>query len=305
MKMEHKNEKTDNVKNTLTQDVFLYTDEAGIDVLACKCQNPYCNNFFTKKANSKKNQCGCVFIENGRKTGIANKKENSIYFPPNYNFAVCFYDNYNGFFIINKEDAKFVKEHHCTALINKSIDRVDPVCTINGKQVLLARLIMSTPDDMEVDHINHNTNDLRRCNLRNCTREQNNFNKKKAKQGRVIQDTDGKYIIIDFTKEDVSNCRFDTEEEALDFLFVLQDKCFGEFGQRKSEEISEKHKTDYFDDGILYCDGILKEIQNLNKKNVYNLIYNNIRRDFISKRISLELFGQQVNELITAYKNSQ
>lgn len=303
MKNELKNGQRDNDKNIPAQDMFLYTDEAGIDVLASKCQNQFCNNFFTRKANSKKTQCGCVHIEVGRKRGKDNKKENTFYFPPHYNFVVCFYDNYDGYFIFDREDFDFVKKHHYTALINKSIGRVEPVCTINGKRVLLARLLMCTPDGMEVDHVNHNTNDLRRCNLRNCTREQNNFNKKKSKQGSVIQDIDGKYIIVDFAKEDVSNLRFDTREESLNVLFALQDKYFGEFGQRKSEEISEKYKTDYFDDGILYCDGILKEIQNLDKKNVYNLIFNNIYRNYKSKRISLEVFGEQINELIAVYKN--
>lgn len=47
----------------------------------------------------------------------------------------------------------------------------------NNKTILLHRLIMDTPKHLEVDHINRNTLDNRKHNLRNCTREVNQANK--------------------------------------------------------------------------------------------------------------------------------
>jgi len=47
---------------------------------------------------------------------------------------------------------------------------------LDGKQILLHRLIVGCPDDMFVDHRNGNGLDNRRDNLRIVTKGQNNFN---------------------------------------------------------------------------------------------------------------------------------
>ena len=47
------------------------------------------------------------------------------------------------------------------------------VCKVNGKNVYLHRMIAGFPDNMVVDHINHNTLDNRECNLRTCTHQEN------------------------------------------------------------------------------------------------------------------------------------
>ena len=51
----------------------------------------------------------------------------------------------------------------------------------NGKNVLMHRLILSTPPGMESDHINGDRLDNRRDNLRICTLQQNQFNSKVQK----------------------------------------------------------------------------------------------------------------------------
>jgi hypothetical protein len=47
------------------------------------------------------------------------------------------------------------------------------------KRIHMHRQILNTPDEMICDHINHNGLDNRKTNLRNCTIEQNNANRRK------------------------------------------------------------------------------------------------------------------------------
>ena len=51
-----------------------------------------------------------------------------------------------------------------------------------GKQggELMHRRILNAPDGVQVDHINHNTLDNRRSNLRLCSLAQNQMNRKRA-----------------------------------------------------------------------------------------------------------------------------
>jgi len=54
---------------------------------------------------------------------------------------------------------------------------------VAGKQkgVLMHRMILDVPHDMETDHINHNGLDNRRTNLRICSHAENMANKRKYK----------------------------------------------------------------------------------------------------------------------------
>ena len=53
--------------------------------------------------------------------------------------------------------------------------------TKTNKTILMHRIIMNTPQGMDTDHINHDTLDNRRLNLRICTRSQNNHNRSRQR----------------------------------------------------------------------------------------------------------------------------
>lgn len=49
---------------------------------------------------------------------------------------------------------------------------------IDGKKVFLHRFIMNFPKSCKIDHINGDTLDNRKCNLRICTQAENAYNRK-------------------------------------------------------------------------------------------------------------------------------
>lgn len=82
--------------------------------------------------------------------------------------------------VIDKEDASIVSKYkwHC----NNSGYAVAYIKTPGGKKpILMHRILVDAPVNMEVDHISGNTLDNRKSNLRICTHFQNMLNKKNYK----------------------------------------------------------------------------------------------------------------------------
>lgn len=68
---------------------------------------------------------------------------------------------------------------------------------INGVYYFMHRIIMKTPDSMQVDHIDHNGLNNQKSNMRNCTQHQNLMNTRKY-TGR------SKYLGVSFNKKYIS-----------------------------------------------------------------------------------------------------
>lgn len=61
---------------------------------------------------------------------------------------------------------------------------ISPLGYVTRAWIRIHRVIMKAPDDMEVDHINGDLLDNRKCNLRICTHAQNSKNRKPNKNGK-------------------------------------------------------------------------------------------------------------------------
>lgn len=95
------------------------------------------------------------------------------------------------------------------------------------------------PTTKEIDHINGNTLDNRRCNLRICTRQQNNFNRinySKNKFKGVDRRNNKWRARITFNKKQIHIGYFDSETEACDAYNKKALELFKDFAKLNKGE---------------------------------------------------------------------
>lgn len=91
--------------------------------------------------------------------------------------------------------------------------------SVGKKNVYMARVIMNTPDGLIADHINHDTLNNTRQNLRNVTQSVSKINTRASANNKIgergIRFRDGKYIArLEIKKKAVFQKRFNTLDEA-------------------------------------------------------------------------------------------
>lgn len=88
---------------------------------------------------------------------------------------------------IDKEDVEKVKQISWCLSREKSIDKFYVISRVGlkNKTIYLHRYIMDCPEEMVVDHINHNPLDNRKDNLRVCNQWGNNQNSNRNTSGYV------------------------------------------------------------------------------------------------------------------------
>jgi len=85
-----------------------------------------------------------------------------------------------GFAVVDDEDYEWLSKY-CWWIAGSRLPYAQRREGHHGKTYYMAREIMQAPEHLWVDHINCDTLDNRRCNLRLCTRQQNTqYSKKKA-----------------------------------------------------------------------------------------------------------------------------
>lgn len=137
----------------------------------CKCD---CGNYkivlLSNLTTGKIQSCGCKYKEMGQSLRKYNKYEIKTDCVELYTF------NTNNKFIIDLDDFEKIKEYcwfenNYGYIMNRT----------NHKNIMLHRLITNCPNNKVVDHIDHNTLNNRKSNLKVCTQKEN-------MQNRLIKD---------------------------------------------------------------------------------------------------------------------
>ena len=136
---------------------------------SCDCGNDDVVVFGSALTRKKRPTLSCGCLQRDKVSGITpNKYEFS-----SDGYVVGYTSNTNKQFIFDKEDFEKVSKYHWYEETNGYVRS-------SGKKkedkVFIHRLIMGFPDDMNIDHINHNTFDNRKSNLRIVTTSQNAMN---------------------------------------------------------------------------------------------------------------------------------
>lgn len=148
------------------------------------------------------------------------------------------------FAIVNDEDFDELSKHkwftHKSTTTKRYI-RYVAVRHIGGRKnhklVYMHRLIMSCPQDKEIDHKDHNTLNNQKSNLRICTHAENMMNQRKTKGTSIYKGVSfyrptSKWVVMITNPETQKNMNlgyFVTEIEAAKIYDKFAKKLFGEF----------------------------------------------------------------------------
>lgn len=125
--------------------------------------------------NGHTKSCGCY----NKELSAARMKKDPNTIEINGDLIYIKFDNSDQYCIINKESYDLVKDYRWSiGSTGYAVSRTED----KGKMYLMHRIIMNVPDDMVIDHVNHNKLDNRLSNLRICTQIQNTQNYNKSKK---------------------------------------------------------------------------------------------------------------------------
>lgn len=195
--------------------------------------------------------CGCLksekSAENGRKRAgvpnLKNKKYNK-YDLESEEYGVG-YTLKGEVFYFDKEDYELIKDH-CWYVNDSGYT----VTSLNdNKKIRMHRLVMGNVNrNILIDHINHNTLDNRKCNLRKATNAENLRNgmlRKTNKSGVVGVALDKeRYKWIASITVDYKNIhlgRYDCIEDAIKTRKEAEEKYFGEYSYDNSIKLAQSY----------------------------------------------------------------
>lgn len=222
-------------------DDYISANGTHYDKWKCQCE---CGNIIETRGSSLRGghtkSCGCLQKRiAGKISSKVNKKYNDYEIQEDY---VIMYTTKGEPFFIDIEDFWKVKDY-CWCKNKDGYLRG----WINKKRMLLHRLIMNCPDNMVVDHINHDITDNRKNNLRILTHQQNMMNMKIHKNntsgasGVKWNKLIGKWTAdITINNERIYLGYFENFDDAIKARKEAEQKYFGEYSYDNSQELVRK-----------------------------------------------------------------
>ena len=179
------------------------------------------------------------------KTGRRNAKENKYDLSGEY--GVGYASNTGERFYFDLEDYDKLKEHCWWATRHYMWTYIKGTT----KRLSMHRLIMESPDDKEVDHINWKRYDNRKENLRVCTHQENMMNCPSRKNYSgitgIVWDENRKLWTARITVEKKNKYlgRFESKDDAIKARLEAEAKYYGEFAPQRHlfEQYGIKYET--------------------------------------------------------------
>ena len=162
------------------------------------------------------------------------RKENEIKKSKNYSTLIINSAKYGETkYLVDSEDVENINKYRWTTQINGN--QIYAVTYINAKMTTLHRFIMNIVDadyNTVTDHIDGNSLDCRKSNLRVCSRRENSLNKQATKR------TEGELSNVKYVYADAGKYRvrigkvskyFTVLSEAIEFANKVSKELYGEF----------------------------------------------------------------------------
>ena len=189
-----------------------------------------------KNGNSR--SCGCMVTEWNK-----NKKK-KVNYEVKGDTVVCTLSN-GVQFLIDVDDYGRVKEYGWS--YNRPRDYI--FCN-SLNQIPLSRFLLNCPPGFEVDHINHNRLDNRRCNLRIATKSENSANTRRIKNG-ILRYKGVSYCTqtgrwrasIHYGDMQTTIGRYDTMEQAAVAHDLVSYKLYGDFAWLNFPNLKNVYET--------------------------------------------------------------
>lgn len=141
--------------------------------------------------------------------------------------------------LIDSEDYERVSEFRWTTGVYNYAANYN----VRRGRIILHRLVMNTPHGLSTDHINGNTLDNRKQNLRICTHAQNTYNRGKANKATSIykgvsfSTGHQRYVaVIKINRKSIHIGNFVSEDDAATAYNFMAERLHGEFARFNTPE---------------------------------------------------------------------